>query len=78
MVDSTDPAPHVASWAARESKFRVDAADHGLPGVPRMSLRLLGGIPLIVHTIEAPMAASEALYRVVVNTDNQKIAALSA
>ncbi|MCZ6873851.1 MAG: acylneuraminate cytidylyltransferase family protein [bacterium] len=44
----------------------------GSKGVPRKNIRLLGGKPLIVYTIEA--ALSSRLDRTIVSTDDQEIA----
>jgi CMP-N-acetylneuraminic acid synthetase len=45
----------------------------GSKGVPRKNLRLLGGIPLIAHTIRAAHG-SALLTRVIVSTDDDEIA----
>jgi YrbI family 3-deoxy-D-manno-octulosonate 8-phosphate phosphatase len=51
----------------------VIPARGGSKGVPRKNLRLLGGKPLIAHTIEQARAAS-AVDQVVVSTDDDEIA----
>ena len=49
----------------------------GSKGVPRKNLAPLGGRPLIAHTIEAARAA-RSVGRVLVSTDDDEIAAVSA
>jgi len=44
----------------------------GSKGVPRKNLRLLGGVPLIVHTIEAALSA-DCLAAVFVSTEDAEI-----
>lgn len=44
--------------------------------IPRKNIRLLGGKPLIVHTIEIALKC-QLLDRVIVSTDDQEIAAIS-
>src|SRR5713226_5071685 len=48
----------------------------GSTRVPRKILKLLGGVPLIAHTIIAAKAARE-LDSVIVSTDDQEIAAVA-
>lgn len=48
----------------------------GSKGVPGKNVRLLGGKPLIAHTIEAALA-SRFIDRVIVSTDSEEIAAAS-
>jgi len=45
-------------------------------GIPRKNIRLLAGKPLIVHTIETALKC-KLLYRVIVSTDDKKIADIS-
>ena len=49
----------------------------GSSGLLRKNLKLLGGKPLIVHTIEAALEAKDQLYRVIVSTDDDEIAEVS-
>lgn len=51
----------------------VIPARGGSKGLPRKNLALLGGIPLIAHSIKAAQA-SRAVTRVVVSTDDEEIA----
>ena len=46
----------------------------GSKGVPRKNIRDLGGKPLVVHSIDAALAVKDLLYRVIVSTDDAKIA----
>lgn len=55
----------------------VIPARGGSKGVPRKNIRLLAGKPLIAHTIEAAKGARQ-VDRVVVSTDDQEIADISA
>jgi CMP-N-acetylneuraminic acid synthetase len=55
------------------STVAVIPARKGSKGLPRKHLRLLGGEPLIVHTIRAALAAKR-LDRVLVSTDDEAIA----
>ena len=48
----------------------------GSKGVPRKNLRLLGGVPLIAHSIQQARN-SQLIDRVVVSTDDQEIADIS-
>lgn len=48
----------------------------GSKGVPKKNVRLLGGKPLIAHTIEA--ALESKIDRVVVSTDSQEIAEIAS
>lgn len=54
----------------------VIPARGGSKGIPRKNVRLLGAIPLIVHTIKAAHA-SERLTRVLVSTDDDEIAEIA-
>lgn len=48
----------------------------GSKGIPRKNLQLLGGKPLVVHAIEAGLAA-RLVSRVVCSTDDEEIAAVA-
>jgi CMP-N-acetylneuraminic acid synthetase len=48
----------------------------GSRGIPRKNLRLLGGVPLIVHTIRAAQLATK-IDRFVVSTEDAEIAAVA-
>jgi CMP-N,N'-diacetyllegionaminic acid synthase len=54
----------------------VIPARGGSRGLPRKNLRLLGGVPLVVHTIRAALAAA-LVDRVIVSTDDETIARVS-
>jgi CMP-N-acetylneuraminic acid synthetase len=58
------------------SATAVIPARGGSKGIPRKNLVDLGGTPLIAWTIRAARAASE-IDRVIVNTDDEEIAAIS-
>ena len=47
----------------------------GSKGVPHKNIRPVAGKPLIAYSIEAALSAREILYRVVVSTDDEQIAA---
>ena len=49
----------------------------GSKGIPNKNLVLLGGVPLIVHSIRAALAAS-SITRTVVSTDSAAIAAVAS
>jgi CMP-N,N'-diacetyllegionaminic acid synthase len=49
----------------------------GSKGIPRKNLRLLGGKPLVAHSIEHALAA-ETISRTIVSTDDAEIAAVAA
>ncbi len=68
MGTSTAPK-HAATLA-------VVPARGGSKGVPRKNLRLLGGLPLIVHSLLAARAARR-LDQVVVSTEDDEIAAVA-
>lgn len=53
----------------------VIPARGGSKGVPRKNIALLGGKPLVVHTIEAALAAKR-LTRTILTTDDEEIAAV--
>lgn len=46
----------------------------GSKGVPHKNVRLVAGKPLIAYTIEAAIAVSERIHRLVVSTDDEEIA----
>ena len=48
----------------------------GSKGVPRKNIKLLGGIPLIAHSIKA-CQASARIGRIIVSTEDEEIAAIS-
>ena len=52
----------------------VIPARGGSKGVPGKNLRVVGGEPLIVHTIRTAEAAKPLLYRTIVSTDSPEIA----
>lgn len=56
-----------------QSVLGLIPARGGSKGIPGKNLREIGGRPLIVHTIEAALAARR-LHRVIVSTDDEKIA----
>ena len=60
----------------RQNTLCVIPARGGSKGVPGKNIRLLGGKPLIAHTIEAAQT-SRSLSRVVVSTDDPEIAAVA-
>jgi CMP-N,N'-diacetyllegionaminic acid synthase len=60
-----------------EKILAVIPARGGSKGVPRKNVRLVGDKPLIAYTIEAALAARDLLYRVVVSTDDEEIAAIT-
>jgi CMP-N-acetylneuraminic acid synthetase len=47
----------------------------GSKGMPHKNIRPVAGKPLIAYSIEAALSAREVLYRVVVSTDDEQIAA---
>jgi len=55
----------------------VIPARGGSKEVPRKNLHKLIGKPLIGYTIETALKAKEMLYRIIVSTDDQEIAAIS-
>jgi CMP-N,N'-diacetyllegionaminic acid synthase len=54
----------------------VIPARGGSRGLPRKNLRLLGGVPLVVHTIRAAQAA-DLIDQLLVSTDDEAIARVS-
>ena len=65
--------PSLATRIDTMSTVAIIPARKGSKGLPRKHLRLLGGQPLIVHTIQAALAAKR-LDRVLVSTDDEEIA----
>lgn len=55
----------------------VIPARGGSKGVPRKNIRLVCGKPLIAYTIETALATRDLLYRVIVSTDDEEIAAIA-
>jgi len=55
----------------------VIPARGGSKGVPRKNIREVCGTPLIGYTIETALKAKKMLYRIIVSTDDEKIAAIS-
>ena len=55
----------------------VIPARGGSKGVLRKNARLLGGKPLVVHSIERAMEIKDKLYRVIVSTDDAEIAEIA-
>jgi len=63
--------------AAVERVLALIPARGGSKGVPRKNIRMVGGRPLIEYTIETVLAARHLFHRVVVTTDDPKIAEIS-
>lgn len=55
----------------------VITARGGSKGVERKNVRVLNGKPLIIHTIDCALSASNLLYKVIVSTEDAEIADLS-
>jgi len=55
----------------------VIPARGGSKGVPRKNIRLLGGKPLIAHTIGSALEVRNRLHRVIVSTDDREIARIA-
>lgn len=55
----------------------VIPARGGSKGVPRKNIRLVCGKPLIAYTIETALAARSSLYRVIVSTEDERIATIA-
>jgi CMP-N,N'-diacetyllegionaminic acid synthase len=55
----------------------VVPARGGSKGVPRKNLRQVGGRPLIAWTLDVAREASDVLWRTVVSTDDEEIAAVA-
>ena len=53
----------------------VIPARGGSKGVPEKNIKLIGGIPLIVHTIKASIKSN--LTKIIVSTESEKIANIS-
>lgn len=60
-----------------ENILAVITARGGSKGVPRKNIRELNGKPLIAYTIEALKGAADALYKVIVSTDDEEIASVA-
>jgi CMP-N,N'-diacetyllegionaminic acid synthase len=66
----------MGAWAdSGRTAIAIIPARGGSKRVPRKNLRLLGGLPLVVHSIKAALA-SPGLAEIVVSTDDSDIAAL--
>ena len=59
------------------SVLAVIPARGGSKSIPRKNIVDLCGKPLIVHTIDAALALSDRLHRVIVSTDDEEIASVS-
>lgn len=57
--------------------FYLIPARGGSKGVPGKNIRLLGGVPLIVHSIRAALEAASPGEEVVVSTDSEEIARIA-
>lgn len=55
----------------------VIPARGGSKGVPRKNIRLIAGKPLIAYTIDVALGASDLIYRTVVSTEDEEIAAIA-
>ncbi len=66
----------VGSMAGSREVLALIPARGGSKGLARKNLRLLGGLPLVAHSIRAARAAG-AVGRVIVSTDDQEIASLA-
>ena len=55
----------------------VITARGGSKGLPEKNIRMLARKPLIVHSIDAALSLGDGLYRVIVSTDEDTIAAIS-
>lgn len=67
--------------ATKQSVLIVIPARFGSKGVPRKNIRLLGGIPLIAHTIRTANKVKEELpnfIKVVVSTDSDEMANIAS
>lgn len=60
-----------------KSVLAIIVARGGSKGVPRKNVRIVGGKPLIAHTIEAARSAA-CVDRVILSTDDAEIAAVAA
>ncbi len=63
------------STQTESNTLAIIPARGGSKGLPRKNVRLLGGIPLIAHTIQA--ALKSRIERVIVSTDDEEIAEIS-
>src|SRR3990172_5421064 len=61
----------------QEKILVVIPARGGSKGVSRKNLRLICGKPLIAYTIETALAARHLVYRIIVSTDDDEIAAVA-
>ena len=68
--------PHLPRGAQPAKTVGVIPARGGSKGVPRKNVRMLAGVPLIVHTIRAALA-SRWLDTIVVSTEDAEIAAIA-
>lgn len=74
MAELSEPSA-APSAAAAQSGLKVVGlipARAGSKGIPRKNLRLLGGLPLVQHTLAAAMGAGR-LDRVVLSTDDPEV-----
>jgi len=55
----------------------VIPARGGSKGVPRKNVQLVGGKPMIVHTIEAALEMRHLFHRIIVSTDDEAIAEMA-
>ena len=55
----------------------IITARGGSKGLPHKNIRMLAGKPLITHSIDAALGLGKRLYRVIVSTDEENIAAIS-
>ncbi|RTL56014.1 MAG: acylneuraminate cytidylyltransferase family protein [Rhodocyclaceae bacterium] len=60
-----------------KSVLAIITARGGSKGVPRKNIRMVGGKPLIAHTVEAALAAA-CVDRVILSTDDSEIAEAAA
>lgn len=56
------------------SVLAIIPARGGSKGVPRKNIRLVGGKPLLAHTVETAIQARHLLHRIIVSTDDQETA----
>lgn len=71
-------SPEGTPWSERNGQaIAIIPARGGSKTVPRKNLKLLGGLPLIAHSIIAAKAAAE-LARILVSTDDDEIASVAA
>lgn len=76
-MHGSPPVPPPQHGSPARKAIAVIPARGGSKGVPRKNVRLLGGVPLIVHTIRAALA-SQLLDTVVVSTEDEEIARVAA